>query len=306
MSEEEISFFDVIRWKLFESAAAWPKYVENEAIPQLPKQVADGELFVTLINHATELIQLANLTILTDPIFSKRASPISWLGPKRVRAPALGIEQLPKIDVILISHNHYDHLDIPSLQAIERKNHPLYLIPLGNRNILEKCGIKNIVELDWWDEYQVNEKRRIVMAPAKHWSGRGLFDRREALWGSYIILSSDLTVFFAGDTGYGAHFKEIRSRYGKIDVSLLPIGAYEPRWFMKENHMDPQEAVQAYLDLESTVGLGMHYDTFHLANESIDAPVKMLHAHIEKLQLADPKMFKPQLSGETTYHVRYE
>ncbi len=301
-ARENPSLLSVFKWKAFEPCATWPTHIDNSFIPKLPDEVAEGEAFITLINHATELIQISGLNLLTDPIFSQRASPFSWIGPKRIRSPALAIEALPKIDVVLISHNHYDHMDIPSLELLEETNHPLYIVPLGNKKILESLGIKNIVELDWWEEYRLDTNTSIVMAPAQHWSGRGLFDRMKTLWGSYIILSEKMKLFFAGDTGYSNHFHEVKRRYGKIDISILPIGAYEPRWFMKQHHMSPEEAVQAYLDLGSHWGLGMHYETFQLTNESIDDPVTTLHNHLEKITDIQPGSFKAQISGETIYY----
>jgi len=301
-SAKNISLLNLIKWKVFDRGESWPTYIENKVKPTLPRSVQEGEVFITLINHATELIQLADLNLLTDPIFSNRASPFSWIGPKRVRAPALTISELPKIDIILLSHNHYDHMDIASLKAIEAKDKPLFIVPLGNAALLKKKEIASVIELDWWDEYPLGEKKRILMTPAKHWSGRGLFDRRRSLWASYLIFGDDLTIFFAGDSGYADHFKEIQNRCGTIHVALLPIGACQPRWFMQESHMDPSEAMQAFLDLKSDLGLGMHYDTFPLANESISTCLDMLNASIKQLPLSKMKSFEPQISGKT---IRY-
>jgi len=292
----------VINWKIKEPAADWPISIENTDVPELPEVVHEGEAFITLINHATELIHIADLTLLTDPIFSKRASGFSWIGPKRVRPPAASISALPKVDVVLISHNHYDHMDIPSLKEIEKIWQPLFIVPLGNKKTLFRQGIKRVVELDWWEEYRLDSKNSIVMTPAQHWSGRGLFDHRKSLWGSFVIFSEKIKIFFGGDTGYSSHFKEIKNRYGKMDISLLPIGAFAPRWFMKQNHMNPEEAVQAYLDLESEYGLGMHYETFHLANESIDEPVKLLQEHLETLPEGRIKSFDAQITGKTMHY----
>src|SRR6185503_7337082 len=178
--------------------------------------------------------------VLTDPVWSERVSPVSWAGPKRVRPPGLAFEQLPRIDVVLISHNHYDHLDLDTLRRLERAHQPLFVTCLGNRAFLAQHGLGRVTELDWWDTAPVGSGR-VLCTPAQHWSGRGLSDRNRTLWGGFVIELADRTVYFAGDTGYCAQFAEIRSRYGVVDVALLPIAAYKPRWFMREQHMNPDE-----------------------------------------------------------------
>jgi L-ascorbate metabolism protein UlaG (beta-lactamase superfamily) len=302
-SRDDKSIIDVLKWKLLEKAATWPKEVHNIIAPQLPARIDKDELFITYITHATELIQGCECNILTDPMFSRRAGPGFLLGPKRVRRPALSLQHLPHIDLVLISHNHFDHMDLPSLKVLHSLHHPLFIVPLGNKKILERAGIQNIIELDWWDEYSFNNSTTIRLAPAQHWSGRGIFDRRKALWCSYVIHLGNFALYFAGDTGYGTHFKQIADNCGPIDIGFFPIGAYEPRWFMRPVHLNPEEAVQAHLDLGSKMGLGMHYGTFALANEALEAPVEGLRKCLE-LHSQKNIDFLPQIHGETTHYLR--
>lgn len=294
------SLFDVIKWKLWGDAEPWPEFVDDNWKPNFTQPLMPGEGMVTFINHATELVQFERLTVLTDPIFSERASPFSWIGPKRHRSPGASIEALPKVDVVIISHNHYDHMDLDSLVAINKKDHPTFIVPLGNKKYLEDKGIKNVVELDWWQNHSSKDGSIITLIPMQHWSTRGLFDRFEALWGGYVIESSDLKVLFAGDTAYNRQFKEVQEKMGPMDLSILPIGAYEPRWFMKNQHMNPAEAVQAHLDLKSKLSVGMHFGTFQLTDESIDDPVMDLAKELAAEKL-DPKEFIVQKNGQTIF-----
>ena len=234
------------------------------------------EMWVTFINHSTFLIQWAGLNILTDPLFSKRASPFRWIGPKRSHPPGIAFHNLPPIDLVLISHNHYDHMDLPTLVRLHRRDRPRFIVPLGNARTLEGAGIDGVVELDWWNETVIGDDASVVLVPVQHWSGRSLLDRRRALWGGFFIRRGPAAAFFAGDTGYGAHFAMIRERLGSPDLSLLPIGAYEPRWFMKDQHINPDEAVRAHLDLGSRLSVGMHFGTFRLTDEGIGDPVAAL------------------------------
>jgi L-ascorbate metabolism protein UlaG (beta-lactamase superfamily) len=267
-------FRDLLKWRLSPHArGAWPKRAENSFRPEM---LGAAELAVTGINHATDLIQFQGLNILTDPVFSERVSPVSWIGPRRVRPPGLEFEALPRIDVVLVSHNHYDHMDLPTLVRLYRRDRPVFVVPLGNARILS--GIEGVVELDWWREVVVGDNASVTLVPVQHWSGRGLFDRRRALWGGFFIRRGSVSAFFAGDTGYGDHFATIRERLGSPDLSILPIGAYEPRWFMKDQHINPDEAVRAHLDLHSRLSVGMHFGTFRLTDEGIDDPVSALEA----------------------------
>ena len=272
----EKDFWDLLKWLAKRNMSQWPEWVENEAEPSLPTSLNDHEMAITFINHSSFLIQFNGINILTDPVYSERTSPVGFVGPKRVRAPGLPFSRLPKIDIVAISHNHYDHMDLDTLKKLQKKFKPKFLVPMKDGKLLKKEGIRNIVELDWWASHYLGEKLKITFTPAQHFSGRGLFDRNKTLWGGYIIKFNGYNVFFAGDTGYSPHFKEIKYRFETIDFSLLPIGAYKPRWFMRTMHMNPSEAVRAHTDLDSKKTIGMHFGTFQLTEEAIYRPVEDL------------------------------
>ncbi len=253
---------------------------------------------VTWIGHATVLIQYKGVNILTDPIFSKRASPVRFAGPKRFNKPALQIADLPAIDFVVISHNHYDHLDLPSIKHIGNKTK--WLVPLKNGKFLKKAGVKqeNIIEFDWWDEEQFNDIK-VTATPAQHWSSRGLWDRNETLWSSWMIQYEDFTFWYSGDTGYNPHqFKEIGSKYKNIDMALIAIGAYEPRWFMKDMHINPEEAVQIHQDIGSRYSIGVQWGTFVLTAEPLEEPPVKLREALQKKNIP-LKKFETIKIGET-------
>ena len=270
---------------LAEPRSAWPT-----SIPVLHRtpQPHDPSAWatVTFIGHSTFLIQTATVSILTDPVFSERASPLSFIGPRRVRRAGVSIDELPNVDVVLLSHNHYDHCDLSSLKRIQRRFDPLLITPLHNGRLAHAAGFRRIEELDWW-ERATTARLPITVAPAQHFSARTPFDRNRALWGSFMIEIDDRRLFFAGDSGYASHFVEVRERFGAIDLALLPIGAYEPRWFMKDIHMNPDEAVQAHLDLAAVRSVGMHFGTFRLTTEAIDEPTRALDRAKRERGLAD-------------------
>lgn len=290
----EKGFFDLLKWQLTADRATWPEKIENKNYPRV--ELKNQKAVFTFIGHATYLIQTPGVTILTDPHFSERASPVGFAGPKRVRRPGIEIDQLPKIDVVLISHNHYDHLDVGSLKTLHKNFHPLFLVPLGDKELLENEGIDNVQEMDWWQDVLVKETK-ISFVPTHHWSARGFFDKCESLWGGYFITTSNAKFYFGGDSGYDTHFTQTREKLGSPDLSLIPIGAYEPRWFMKEHHMNPEEAVQAHLDLESKLSLGIHLMTFQLTDEAFDAPVQALE--LAKSKLSNPQSFRVLDVGES-------
>ena len=256
----------------------WPRTVPAPAPPQLPAAVPAGRMAVTFIGHATFLLQLPGLNILTDPIFSTRAGPFFWAGPKRVRPPALPLAQLPRIDVVLVSHNHYDHLDLPALGWLARERQPLIITTLGNKAWLEKRGVSRVVELDWWQAHQAAPELGVVCTPAQHFAARWPWDRYRTLWGGFALKTSAGSLYFASDSGYCGAFREIGTRLGPFALALLPIGAYEPRWFMEPVHMNPDEAVRAHLETRSRRSLGMHFGTFQLTDEGIDDPLHDLAA----------------------------
>lgn len=273
------SFVDL--WRMLHSGkrARWPEHVDNGEFPPPPAAVAAGEIAVTHIGHATFLLRFTDLNVLTDPIYSERASPVSWAGPSRVRDPGLPFDELPRIDIVVLSHNHYDHMDLPTLRRLRDRWNLLVVVGLGNGRYLDPKGIEHTKDLDWWQSIEPRPGLRLTLVPAQHWSGRGFGDRRRMLWGGYWFESPAGRVYFAGDTGYPAQFTEIRRRLGQPDLALLPIGAYEPRWFMAPQHVNPDEAIRAHLDLGARLSFGMHFGTFHqLSDEAIDAPLRALDA----------------------------
>jgi len=251
----------------------WPSAVPVE--PRRPPTAGPVDVVVTFVGHATFLIQVAGLNLLIDPVYAARASPVAFAGPRRVRAPGVRFDDLPTIALVLLSHNHYDHCDLGTLRALGRRFHPLVVTPSGNGRLLRSAGIGHVEEIDWWQSAG-EAPLPITLTPAQHFSSRNMFDRNRALWGGFLIEADGRRILFAGDSGYGPHFRDIAARLGPIDLALLPIGAYEPRWFMKEIHMNPAEAVQAHLDLAARQSIAMHFGTFQLTPEGIDEPVREL------------------------------
>jgi L-ascorbate metabolism protein UlaG (beta-lactamase superfamily) len=267
---------DVLRWALTRRRAQWPARVANHSYPP-PARVPAENIAATFIGHATFLLQVGGVTFLTDPIWSERASPVGFAGPRRVRAPGHALAALPRVDVLLVSHNHYDHLDLPTLRDVQARWAPRAVTGLGNARHLADAGIGAATELDWWQSLAIDDAT-VTYVPAQHFSARTPFDRNRALWGGFVIAAGGHTVYVAGDTGYSPHFQEIRARFPRIDLALLPIGAYEPRWFMAVHHMNPEEAVRAHRDLGAAVSIGKHFGTFQLTDEAIDAPLAALAA----------------------------
>lgn len=251
----------------------WPKSMENSGLFRKVDKPGPGEVYVTFVNHASFLIQFYQLNILIDPVWSQRASPISWAGPKRVRKPGIILEELPKIDLILLTHNHYDHLDIRTLKKIYLKFSPSVCVALGDKALMESIGITNVLEMDWWDSEEINSETRITFTPSQHFSARGLFDRYRSLWGGYYIEYGSRSIYFGGDGGYSSHFTDIKGRLTSPEIAILGIGAYAPRFFMKPIHMNPAEAVKAHIDLGARQSIGMHFGTFQLASEAFDQPL---------------------------------
>lgn len=289
---------DLLRWWYEAWQSGLPKAPESP----VPTQAADLKAIhaysaarpggatappsITWIGHATMLVQAGGLNVLTDPIFSERASPVQFLGPKRAQPPGVALKDLPPIDVVLISHNHYDHLDRQSvLDLAARSQHPtraptLFLVPLGLKAWFTDIGIAHVIELDWWDQH-THEGVAFNLTPVQHWSARGLGDRSQTLWGGYAVFAPDLHWYFSGDTGYSKDFADTRERFaprhaGGFDLALLPVGGYEPRWFMKDQHINPAEAVQVHKDLGVKRSVGVHWGTFNLTDESLDQPVRDL------------------------------
>ncbi len=276
--------YELLKWQLTRRRQRWPTHVTNTAQPRFLTPQQGDQLAATWIGHATWVLQLGGQTLVTDPLLFERASPVPWAGPKRVRDPGASLAELPRVDAVLLSHNHFDHLDLPSVVALHRRDAPLFLVPLGNGKLLKKQGIDRVIELDWWQTTTLpGGAVTATLAPALHWSARSMTDHFAALWGSWLADDGlGRTVYFAGDTGYHSHFEQIRERLGPPSVALLPIGAYEPRWMMQYQHMNPDDAVRAHLDLGARVSLAMHHATFQLTDEAIDQPVRDLHAALER------------------------
>ena len=285
------------RWRRQNRRTPWPASVGNPPSPPPPMEVTKDEIAFTFVGQATYLIRTPEAVLLTDPIFSDRASPLRFAGPRRVRPPGIPVADLPRVDLVLLSHNHYDHMDLPSLRLLRDRWKPTVVTGLGNGGYLERKRLPGAIELDWWESVE-QSGLRITYVPAQHWSSRGLRDRRHMLWGGFVIESAAGRIYFAGDTGFFSGFDAIRSRCGAPDVALLPIGAYEPRWFMAAQHMNPAEAVEAHRILAAKRSLGMHWGTFQLTDEGIDEPLRALSAAKAAAGVA-PEEFSTPAPGET-------
>jgi N-acyl-phosphatidylethanolamine-hydrolysing phospholipase D len=250
-----------------------------------------SESTLTWIGHSTFLIQTGGLNIITDPVFSDRASPFAAVGPRRMVPPAMAYADLPPLDIAVVSHNHYDHLDEAAVRRLA-KDHPhmKFVVALGLAQWFRRRGMRNVVELDWWQEAQaINAK--ITAVPVQHFSGRGAHDRNATLWCGFVIEIAGRKIFFAGDTGYSRDFADIGERFASIDLALIPIGAYEPRWFMRPVHVDPAEAVRIHLDLRSRQSVAMHWGTFQLTAEPADQPPKRLMSELVAANIPEEKFW---------------
>jgi L-ascorbate metabolism protein UlaG (beta-lactamase superfamily) len=288
---EDKSILDLLKWQMgaISGSTPWPDEIDSKQFK--PSSQRSVKPIITVINHASVLIQVDNLNILTDPHYSLRASPVQFAGPKRVVKPAIAFDDLPSIDIVLISHNHYDHLDLDTLKRLNDRDVPKFVAGLKTKSFLEDNEIKAAIDLDWWQSITAN-KTKITFVPSQHWSARGIFDKREMLWGGFYIENS-YKIYFAGDTGYGNFFKIIKEKLGAPDLSLIPIGAYEPRWFMKDAHLNPKDSLQAFKDLESKKMIGIHFGTFKLTDEGYNDPIDTLHEEIKKLNMDPLKIIIP-------------
>lgn len=269
----------LLKWMLHREHGYWRDWIDEPPGERPPERVGAGRMRVTFINHATTLLQADNLNILTDPIWSERCSPSAHIGPKRHRAPGIRFRDLPPIDFVLVSHNHYDHLDLPTLHALRRGRPagqgPRIVTPLGNDRFLKKHGIGNVIALDWWQSFE-----GITLVPARHFCSRGLSDRDANLWGGFVISGPSGHAYFAGDSGFGGHFAKIAERFPSIRLAMLPIGAFLPRWFMEPMHMSPDDAVRAHEVLRAQTSVPMHYGTFDLGDDGEQEPVEELRRAI--------------------------
>ena len=273
--KNEKSLSEVLKWSWSREEPKKEFIKTNENINL--NSLKDREHYALWIGHSTFLINNGDLTILTDPIFSERASPLKFAGPKRLIKPVIKIKDLPKVDVITISHNHYDHLDINSLRKIQKKfPNVKILVPKGDLKLLRNYNLNNGFEFLWWEEIAFNNTK-FIFTPAQHWSARGLRDRNKSLWGGWFIKNEDKNIFHAGDTGYSDDFIEIRNRLGTVDFAMIPIGAYDPQWFMSYSHVNPEEALNIAKDLNAKKSIGMHWGTFILTDEPVLEPRERLN-----------------------------
>lgn len=284
-------FADFLRWRLNRDLGPWEEWTDAAPGEPPPERVDGGRLRATFVNHATVLLQMDGLNILTDPVWADRIGPVSWAGPRRRRPPGLRFEDLPPIDLVLISHNHYDHLDLPTLRRLSAAHRPRVLAGLGNAQLLAAEGVGGAEDLDWGDGVDVSDRVRVTCVPAQHFSGRGLSDRDGTLWCGFVVEGPSGRVYFAGDTGYGPHFAEARRLFGPMRLALLPIGAYRPRWFMAPMHTSPEEAVQAHRDLEAATSIGIHFGTFALADDGQREPLDDLAAALAADPVAPPRFW---------------
>lgn len=288
--ETDRSFGDLLRWRRSAPDNPWPRTVE--VVPVVPDAKVEG-LRITMVGHATVLIQAGGLNMLTDPVWSDRASPVSFAGPRRVTAPGVRMDDLPPIDIVLLSHNHYDHLDMAALRALHARHDPLIVTPLGNDAIIHgRIPTARVRTGDWGDAIDIAPGAKAHIVPALHWSSRSTSDRRMALWGGFVVEAAGKTIYFAGDTGYGTGniFRAIGARFGAIDLAILPIGAYDPRWFMAAQHCDPEEAVRIFEDIGARAAVGMHWGTFKLTDEAREEPASRLVAALAARGI-DPARF---------------
>lgn len=320
----EKPFSDLLRWKWEAMRADVPKPPEA-ATPVVAPDLAlirgyqrtaaasgvASPPALAWIGHATLLVQANGLNVLTDPMFSERASPVQIVGPKRVQPPGIALDDLPPIDVVIVSHNHYDHLDRASVVALDlmakREGHAtLFLVPLGLKPWMATLGITNVVELDWWQRHTVRGTE-FHLTPVQHWSARGLGDQSQTLWGGWAVLGPDLHWYFGGDAAYSKDFADTRDHFahrqdpaqgGGFDLALLPVGGYEPRWFMRAQHVNPDEALLAHQDLGAKRSVGMHWGTFALTDESLDQAPKDL-ASAKAARGVNEAAFSVMKIGET-------
>jgi len=281
----------LLKWMAHREQGPWTPAPAAPPGPKPVPRVGMGGLRVTWINHATALIQMEGLNILTDPIWSERCSPVSFAGPKRAHPPGVRFEDLPPIDLVLISHNHYDHLDLATVRRLEEAFHPRFFTGLGNAKLLERAGIRGAQELDWWQSTPASQALTVTSVPAQHFSNRGLIDRDVSLWTGFVLSAPSGNVYFAGDTGYGPKFEQIQRRFGAIRLALLPIGAYRPEWFMEAIHISPEGAVRAHLALHALTSVAIHHGTFALGDDGQKEPAEELARALGRLGVLPEKFW---------------
>ena len=290
-------FYDFIKWQLTRKKSKWPtEIIEPEEYDKPPKSISGDEFRVSMVGHSTILIQTHGLNILTDPIWSDRASPVGFAGPKRAIYPGVKFAELPRIDIVIVSHNHYDHMDKETIKMLIKDHNPLFITPTKNDAILKDFdSTVRVIPLDWYEDTKINGDVKIWCYPAKHWSGRYVLDSNDALWGAFIIETNLGNIYFGGDTGFGdgKHFDAAREKFKNFQLALLPIGAFEPRWFMKDSHMDPKEAVESATLLNAKLSIAIHFDVFPLADDEFGVSSKLLRDALGRVDAPDFKILSP-------------
>ena len=287
----ESSFNKLLKWSWERRSKNLETFEFEVEVPNYKEIYENENIVITWIGHESFLYQNKDINVLTDPHFTQRASPLNFAGPKRYMAPGMKIDDLPNIDVVTISHSHYDHLDYKSVKLLSEKfENILFLVPLGLKKWFESKGIYNVRELDWWDSFTIKETL-ITFAPVQHWSARGLFDRNETLWGAWHFKNKFHSFIHLGDTGYTDDFRVIREKLGPVDLAAIPIGAYEPRWIMEFSHINPEEAVMTFLDLEASKAIGMAWGTFILTDEPVKEPPRELLKELKKSNISNEDFF---------------
>jgi L-ascorbate metabolism protein UlaG (beta-lactamase superfamily) len=282
---------DLWKWRRSGGRQQWPDWAPSPYADTPPPRVTDGIRF-SFVGHASWLIQTGGLNILVDPVWSERASPFSFLGPKRVNDPGIAFDALPPIDWVLVSHGHYDHLDISTLSRLAKRFSPRVITPLGNDRTMKARDSRIRAEaFDWHDRVELGAGIAATLVPTRHWSARGLFDRNKCLWASFVLETSVGKVYVVCDSGYGTgkHFRSVRDNHGPLRAAILPIGAYEPRWFMQDQHMNPSDAVKALADCGADLALAHHHGTFQLTDEAISAPETELYRALDDAQMPREK-----------------
>ncbi|MFZ2099879.1 MAG: MBL fold metallo-hydrolase [Oricola sp.] len=294
--------FDLLRWQFGRGKTAWPNAYPSPHDDHRPEPRIDGTgLRVTMIGHASLLLQTAGLNLLFDPVWAQRASPLRWFGPKRRNPPGVRFENLPRIDAVLVSHNHYDHFDLATLERLAKEHDPWFVTPLGNDAIMRGAiDPARIVAGDWHETVALPGKVAIHLEPVHHWSARGGTDRRMALWAGFVVDTPGGKIYHVGDTGFhdGINYQAAAQRHGGFRLAILPIGAYEPRWFMSPHHQNPDEAVRGHRLCGAAHTAGHHWGTFKLTNEGIEAPLTALDEALRKHDVA-AEAFRPLRPGET-------
>jgi L-ascorbate metabolism protein UlaG (beta-lactamase superfamily) len=291
---EAKGFKDLMKWLSNRQQGEWKELKDTEFGPPPAEKVEGDSIVVTFVNHSTFLIQTQGLNILTDPVWCERASPVPFAGPKRMRPPGIRFEDLPGIDIILLTHNHYDHLDINTMKRLSAEFGPKIFCTLGVGQYLERKGIGNITEMDWWDEIRIDSSLSLLCTPAQHFSGRGMFDRDRTLWAGFALQTSKGSIYYSGDTGYGDFFKEIAQRISPVRLSFLPIGAYKPAWFMSPIHTSPADAVRIHQIIKSPKSIGMHFGTFPLADDGMEEAEEDLKIALEKEGIPEGEFIVPE------------